>query len=65
MTEDSLPSQRGCVGPAKELRETHSRLHTEILELQKETLQLQKEKILLEKEKLLLEIVKLRRELDT
>ncbi|EMP40256.1 Thyroid adenoma-associated protein like protein [Chelonia mydas] len=65
VTEDSLPSQRGCVGPAKELRETHSRLHTEILELQKETLQLQKEKILLEKEKLLLEIVKLRRELDT
>nr|XP_042697507.1 uncharacterized protein LOC101951272 isoform X2 [Chrysemys picta bellii] len=65
VTEDSLPSQRGCVGPAKELWERHSRLHTEILELQKETLQLQKEKIVLEKEKLLLEIVKLRRELDT
>nr|XP_006134846.1 uncharacterized protein LOC102456426 [Pelodiscus sinensis] len=65
VTDDSLPSQKGCVGPTKELWETHSRLHTDILELQKETLQLQKEKILLEKEKLLLEIVKLRRELDT
>ncbi|XP_067396016.1 myb-related transcription factor, partner of profilin-like [Emydura macquarii macquarii] len=65
VTEDSLLGRRGCVGPAKELWEKHSQLHTEILELQKETLQLQKEKILLEKEKLLLEIVKLRRELDT
>ncbi|XP_025947726.1 LOW QUALITY PROTEIN: uncharacterized protein LOC112978424 [Apteryx rowi] len=41
---------------AGELAERQSRLHTEILELQKE-------KILLEKEKLLLETIKLRREL--
>ncbi|XP_032054926.1 vegetative cell wall protein gp1-like [Aythya fuligula] len=62
---EPLLGPRGCSHTAGEVSEKQSRLHTEILELQKETLQLQKEKILLEKEKLLLEIIKLRRELGT
>lgn len=62
---EPLLGPRGCGHTAREVSEKQSRLHTEILELQKETLQLQKEKILLEKEKLLLEIIKLRRELGT
>uniref|UniRef100_A0A6J0VHF0 Myb/SANT-like DNA-binding domain-containing protein n=1 Tax=Pogona vitticeps TaxID=103695 RepID=A0A6J0VHF0_9SAUR len=67
--DGSPPPQRSCPsptgGPPRAFWEKQSRLHTEVLELQKETLQLQKEKILLEKEKLLLEIHKLRRELGT